>query len=248
MSAVSYLNTVPLVWGMLHGAQQGLFDLSFDLPADCARRLASSEADIGIVPAAVLPELGLEIIRGAGIASRGAVRSILLISKVAPTEIRTLALDASSRTSVLLARIVLQDRYGVTPQCVSMPPDLPAMLEAADAALVIGDPALRIDPLQAPHTALDLGEEWLRMTGLPMVFAVWAGRREVVTPEIELAFRDSARYGAEHLDEIVLCESEKRGFGKELAREYLTRHIVNELTEREYEGLRRFLELAGRFR
>jgi predicted solute-binding protein len=231
---------------MLHGAQKDLFDLSFDIPADCARRLARGEADIGIVPAAVLPELGLEIIRGAGIASRGAVRSILLISKVAPPEIRTLALDASSRTSVALSRIVLRDRYGVTPQCVSMPPDLPAMLEAADAALVIGDPALRIDPLKAPHTALDLGEEWFQMTGLPMVFAVWAGRREVVTPEIELAFRDSARYGAGHIDEIVLCESEKRGFSQELAREYLTRNIVNELSERDYEGLRRFLELAGR--
>ena len=245
MSAVSYLNTVPLVWGMLHGAQKDLFDLSFDIPADCARRLAQGEADIGIVPAAVLPELGLEIIRGAGIAARGAVRSILLISKVPPAEIGTLALGASSRTSAVLARIVLRDRYGATPRCVTMPPDLPTMLEAADAALVIGDPALRIDPREAPHTALDLGEEWFRMPGLPMVFAVWAGRPEVVTPEIELAFRDSARYGAEHLDEIVLCESEKRGFSKELAREYLTRNIVNELTEREYEGLRRFLELAG---
>jgi predicted solute-binding protein len=231
---------------MLHGAQKDLFDLSFDIPADCARRLAKGEADIGIVPAAVLPELGLEIIRGAGIAAHGAVRSILLISKVAPAEIRTLALDASSRTSVVLARIVLRDRYGATPRCITMPPDLSTMLEAADAALVIGDPALRIDPLQAPHTALDLGQEWFQMTGLPMVFAVWAGRPEVVTPEIELAFRDSARCGAEHLEEIVLCESEKRGFSRELARAYLTRNIVNELSERDYEGLRRFLELAGR--
>jgi chorismate dehydratase len=230
---------------MLHGAQKGLFDLSFDIPADCARRLAQGEADIGIVPAAVLSELGLEIIHGAGIAARGAVRSILLISKVAPAEIRTLALDASSRTSVVLARIVLRDRYGVSPRCVTMPPDLPSMLETADAALVIGDPALRIDPRQAPHTALDLGEEWLQMTGLPMVFAVWAGRPEVVTPEIERAFRDSARYGAEHIEDIVLCESESRGFSQQFVREYFARNIINELTEREYAGLRRFLELAG---
>ena len=102
MSAVSYLNTVPLVWGMLHGDQKGLFDLSFDIPADCALRLARNLADIGIVPAAVLPELGLEIIRGAGIAARGAVRSILLISKVPVSEIRTLALDGP--TSIPAAR------------------------------------------------------------------------------------------------------------------------------------------------
>lgn len=229
---------------MLHGAQKDLFDLSFDIPADCARRLANHEADIGIVPAAVLPELGLAIIRGAGIAARGAVRSILLISKVPVTAIHRLALDSSSRTSVLLARIILRDVYGVTPECITLAPDMASMLNSADAALIIGDPALRVDPLQAPHTALDLAEEWVRMTGLPMVFAVWAGRKEVVTPEVESAFRDSARFGADHLEQIVLCESENRGFSRELVRQYLTRNIVNELTEREYAGLRRFLELA----
>jgi len=230
---------------MLHGAQKGLFDLSFDIPADCARRLATNQADIGIVPSAVLPELGLEIIRGAGIAAYGAVRSILLVSKVPVKSIRRLALDTSSRTSVVLARIVLRDAYGVTPECIAMPPDLSAMLEAADAGLVIGDPALRIDPRQAPHVALDLGEEWTRMTGLPMVFAVWAGRKEVVTPDVVDAFRDSARFGAERIDDIVMCESEPRGFSRDFVREYFARNIINELTDREYEGLERFLKLAG---
>ncbi|MEN6601611.1 MAG: menaquinone biosynthesis protein [Bryobacteraceae bacterium] len=245
MSAVSYLNTVPLVWGMLHGAQKGLFDLTFDIPADCARRLGANEADIGIVPVAALAELGLDVLPGAGIAAYGPVRSILLISKVPVKEIRTLSLDTSSRTSVKLVRIILRDRYGVTPRCVSMPPDLPAMLAEADAALVIGDPALHIDPRQAPHTALDLSEEWLEMTGLPMVFAVWAGRPGTVTPEIEQAFRDSARFGVEHIEDIVVCESEPRGFSQEFVREYFAHNIINELTEREYAGLRRFLELAG---
>ncbi len=230
---------------MLHGAQKDLFDLSFDIPADCARRLAANQADIGIVPSAVLPELGLEIIRGAGIAARGAVRSILLVSKVPIRSIRKLALDASSRTSVVLARIVLRDAYGITPECITMRPDLPTMLEAADAGLVIGDPALRIDPRQAPHIALDLGEEWTRMTGLPMVFAVWAGRKEVVTPDVVQAFRDSARFGLEHIEDIVVCESEPRGFSREFVREYFARYIVNELTAREYEGLEQFLKLAA---
>ncbi len=230
---------------MLHGAQKGMFELSFDLPADCARRLALHQADIGIAPSAVLPALGLDIIRGAGIAAHGAVRSILLISKTPIAGIRRLALDSSSRTSVLLARIILRDRYGVTPRCVTMAPDPAAMLEAADAALLIGDPALRIDPRQAPHAALDLGEEWLRLTGLPMVFAVWAAPREVITAEIEQAFQDSARYGVEHLEDNVACESQARGFSQEFVRQILTRNVVNQLSDLDYQGLRRFLELAA---
>src|SRR5688572_30479547 len=97
--AVSFLNTVPLVWGMLHGEQKGAFDLSFSVPSVCADRLASGEVDIGIVPCAELPRLGMEIIPDVGIACRGAVRSILLISKVDPRRIATLASDSSSRTS-----------------------------------------------------------------------------------------------------------------------------------------------------
>src|SRR5829696_4773005 len=111
--AVSYLNTQPLVWGMLHGKQQNRFELTFCVPAECADRLAAGTADIGIVPCAELPRLGLEIIRGTGIACHGPVRSILLISRVPPGQIRTLATDSSSRTSVMLARILLAKRFGV---------------------------------------------------------------------------------------------------------------------------------------
>jgi chorismate dehydratase len=239
---VSYLNTVPLVWGMLHGSQRGLFDLDFDIPARCADKLAAGEVDIGIVPAAEVPRLGLDVIPGAGIACHGDVRSILLISKVPPGEIRVLAADSSSRSSVALSRIILRERYGARPVLVSMPPDVTSMLEAADAALIIGDPALRVDPAALPYTVLDLGGEWVSMTGLPMVFAVWARRKNVSPGGLEQAFLDSAHFGLAHLDEIVLCESETRGLSKELARDYLVRNLVMELGEREYRGMRRFLE------
>jgi predicted solute-binding protein len=246
ISAVSYLNTAPLVWGMLHGPQQGLFDLEFLTPAGCADQLASGAADIGIVPSFELTRQDLEIIPGAGIACRGAVRSILLISSCPAAEIRTLAADSSSRTSVELARVVLDRRYGVFPQIISHAPDLPAMLGAADAALVIGDPALHIDPSMLPQHVYDLGNEWFELTRLPMVFAVWAARRGIVTPEIAQAFRDSCRWGREHMDEIVAAESPRRGFAPELVREYLTRHIVHELGDSEYEGMKRFLEWSAR--
>jgi predicted solute-binding protein len=241
---VSYLNTSPLVWGMLHGPQQGLFDLEFRIPAGCADRLASGGADIGIVPSFELTKQDLEVIPGTGIACHGPVRSILLISSRPAGEIRTLAADASSRTSVELARVILARKFGARPRFFAHQPDLEAMLRQADAALIIGDPALRIDPARLPYHVYDLGAEWWEMTGLPMVFAVWAGRRGIVNGEIADAFRASCRYGRERLEAIVASEAARREFAPELVREYLTRHIVHELTDRDYDGMELFLEYA----
>jgi predicted solute-binding protein len=230
---------------MLHGPQKGLFDLDFRTPAGCADQLSSGAADIGIVPSFELIRQDLEIIPGTGIACHGAVRSILLISKCPAHEIRTLAADSSSRTSVELARVILDKRYGVRPKCTALAPDLQTMLCAADAALVIGDPALHIDPGVLPHQSYDLGAEWLELTGLPMVFAVWAARPGIATPKIAATFRDSCRWGLDHMDDIVAAESPGRGFPPEVVREYLTRYIVHELGPREYAGMERFLELSG---
>src|SRR3974377_1551361 len=227
--AVSYLNTTPLVWGMLRGEQRGLFDLDFQIPAVCADHLASGRADRGIRPLFELTRLDLEILPGTGIACHGPVRSILLISKVPAREIRRLAVDSSSRTSVQLARVLLAQRYQANPELVPHPPDLEAMLENADAALVIGDPALHIEPDRLPYEVHDLGGEWVEETGLPMVFAVWAGRKGVVTAGGVEAFRESCRYGRAHIQEIVASEAPRRGFTPELAEEYLTHKIVNEL-------------------
>jgi chorismate dehydratase len=243
--AVSYLNTTPLVWGLLYGPQQGLFDLEFQIPAACADRLAAGEADIGIVPSFEVARQGLEVIPGAGIACHGPVRSILLVSARPAAAIRTLAADCSSRTSVELARVILARKYGAAPRIFAHPPDLEAMLRLADAALIIGDPALRIEPDRLPYHVYDLGGEWCELTGLPMVFAVWAGRRGVATPEVAEAFRASCGYGRERLDAIVAAESARREFAPELVRRYLAQHIVHSLEARDYRGLETFLEYAG---
>ncbi len=243
--AVSYLNTLPLVWGMLKGAQQDLFDLSFAVPAECAGRLGDGTADIGIVPCAELPRLNLEVIRGTGIACRGPVRSILLISRVPPASIRTLATDAGSRTSVMLARILLARRYGAEPHLVSMAPDLPSMLEAADAALIIGDPALHLDPATIPFHVLDLGKEWMDLTGLPMVFAVWAGRSGIVTRTVERAFSESCTFGLQRLPQIAAIGGRERGIPEALALAYFQRNIVFELGAEEYGGMDLFLQYAA---
>ncbi len=243
--AVSYLNTTPLVWGLLHGPQKGLFDLEFQIPAACADRLATGQADIGIVPSFEVARQGLEVIPGAGIACHGPVRSILLVSAKPAPAIRTLAADSSSRTSVELARVILARKFGAAPRIFAHPPDLEIMLRQADAALIIGDPALRIEPDRLPYHVYDLGAEWCELTGLPMVFAVWAGRRGVATAEVAEAFRASCRYGRERLDAIVAAESARREFAPELVRRYLAHHIVHELGARDYQGLETFLEYAG---
>jgi chorismate dehydratase len=232
---------------MLHGPQRERFDLSFCLPSECAARLSSGEAEIGIVPSIEAARQGLEIIPGAGIACRGAVRSILLITKVRPEKIRKVAMDTSSRSSVMLARVVLARRYRAEPEAIWMPPDLPSMLDAADAALLIGDPALRVEPQRLPLAFLDLGAEWLEMTGLPMVFAVWGCRKRALAPDLAEAFRGSCRYGLEHLDDIIRREAPARRISEALARQYLTRHIVLELGEKEYEGMRLFVRYCREF-
>lgn len=229
---------------MLHGPQQNLFDLEFRVPSGCADQLASGAADIGIVPSFELSRQDLEMIPGTGIACHGPVRSILLISTRPAAEIRTLAADTSSRTSVELARVILARKYGNRPAVLRSPPDLDEMLRQADAALIIGDPALRIDPARLPYRVYDLGDEWTGMTGLPMVFAVWAARPGVLTPAVASAFGESCKYGRAHLDDIVRAESARREFAPELVREYLSRHIVHELGDGDYEGMRLFLKYA----
>ncbi len=241
---VSYLNTVPLVWGMLHGRQRDLFDLSFAIPAECADRLESGLADIGIVPAVELNRQKLEIIRGAGIACHGPVRSIFLISKVPFEEIRRLAADSTSRTSVALSRVILARKYGLEPEVRSQRPHLPSMLVEADAALIIGDAALVLEPSQLPFHVLDLGAEWVKMTGLPMVFAVWASRA-AVSPQDPQPFLESMRFGLDHIEDIARSEHAKAGVSQALARSYLSDNIVFQLGDREYAGLTTFLQYAS---
>ncbi|HEV2200539.1 MAG TPA: menaquinone biosynthesis protein [Bryobacteraceae bacterium] len=244
--AVSYLNTVPLVWGLLQDAAlQPVFNLRFALPSRCAEELASGEADLGIVPVIEMARQKLDYFPGLGISSVGPVRSILLVSKVPYREIKRLTTDSGSRTSVMLARIILAEKFGAEPRLTSQAPELASMLGSADAALLIGDAALHIDPATLPFETLDLGAEWTALTGLPMVFAVWAGRKEVVRKPYGQALADSCRYGLSHIEEIIPREAASRKLAEPLVRRYLTRHIVFEFGPRHEEGLAEYLKRAA---
>lgn len=244
--AVSFLNTTPLVWGLLHGPQRGIFDLSFSVPAVCADRLRSGEVDVGLVPCAELNRQQLEYAPETGIACHGPVRSILLVAKVPIRSVHSLAVDANSRSSAMLARIILERKYGVRPHVVTHTPDLRAMLDIADAALVIGDPALALDPLALPYEVLDLGSEWLDLTGLSMVFAVWAGRTGVMSRATRQTLLSSWLYGKDQIEDIVRTAAPLHGVSADLAFRYLTRHIRFELGELEHRGLELYLKWSAK--
>ena len=221
------------------------------MPSECGRRIENGSCDLGIVPVVEMQRQQLVALEGTGIACDGPVRSILLISNVEPGRIRTLAADSGSRTSVMLARIILRHRYKCEPRTAVMDPDLREMLASADAALLIGDAALRVEPAQLHGHVLDLGAEWCAMTGLPMVFALWAGKQERVAPLLDAgfdtAFRESLEFGQDNINTIVDTESRSRGFTEQLVGQYLTRHIVFRIGAREREGMERFLRHALEF-
>jgi predicted solute-binding protein len=249
VAAVSYLNTVPLIWGLTEGLPNPRIELRLDTPSVCARRIAEGQADVGIVPVAEVWRNHWDTVRGCGIACRGAVRTILLVSRKPWDQVKTLATDSGSRTSVMLSRVILGQRYGAQPVTQPMEPVLGSMLDSADAALVIGDAALRLEPEQiGPQYGaqwLDLGEEWMELTGLPFVFATWSGPRVIQWPWLGDALRESLRSGMANLEGMIERESAARGFEASLVRDYFTRYIQYEIGPAEEEGLARFLQWVG---
>jgi len=251
VSAVRFLNTSPLVWGLVHGPQRGIFDVHFSLPSECAEELRAGDADIGLVPSVALArQPDLVVIPGCAVACRGPVRSILFFSRKPIEEITSFAADTSSRTSVVLTQVWLARKFGLRPRVRPYPPKLDEMLELADAALIIGDPALYLDPNQTewrgqPLFVYDLGAEWVEMTGQPMVFAVWAAKNLVAELGDAAIFQASAQFGREHIDEIVEQEGVGRGFPADLARRYLTEHISYDFGPAEQASLEFFLRSAA---
>jgi len=251
ISAISYLNTAPLMWDFEHPEVGRRFDISYTLPSKCARDLESGAADIGIIPAAAYALVpGLNILPGVAIASRRPVRSILLVSKVPVEKVRTVALDTSSMTSVALTKVLFERWFGSGRTFSPMPPQIDKMLVEHDAALVIGDPALQIDRSQ--YFTLDLAEEWIRLTGKPFVFAFWAVRGEALkeaSPSLDLPeiFRQSRDHGLApaSLDQISREWAPRLHLSEADIRAYLTENIHYSLDPACLEGLRLFYRYAA---
>jgi chorismate dehydratase len=250
ISAISYLNTAPLMWDFEHGEIGKQFQISYTIPSKCAVELEEGTADIGIIPSfayARIPDL--RILPGVAIASKSPVRSILLVSQKPIEEIKSVALDQSSLTSVALAGILFQKYWpGGAKTFTSHAPNLESMLLTSDAALLIGDPALKVD--RSRYRTWDLAEEWIRFTGKPFVFAFWAVRESALkNSQLDLAtiFQNSRDHGLEpgNLDEIARVWAPKLGLSEEDVRRYLTTNIHYFLDDGCLDGLRLFYRYAN---
>jgi chorismate dehydratase len=252
ISAISYLNTAPLMWDFEHGNTdaRSAFDISYTIPSQCATSLREGSADIGIIPVAAYASIpDLAILPGVAIASRRAVRSILLVSKVPLETIQSVALDTSSMTSVALIKVLFAKWWGGSRTFTPMAPDIEQMLKMHDAGLVIGDPALQIE--RSRYLTYDLAEEWIRLTGKPFVFAFWAVRQAALADaprDLDLAtvFQESRDHGLqpENLDRIAREWSSRLGLDEGGIKSYLTENIHYSLDPACLDGMQLFCQFA----
>lgn len=251
ISAISYLNTAPLMWDFEHGDSGRHFEISYTLPSACAQALAEGTSDIGIIPAAAYTQIrGLLILPDVAIASQRAVRSILLVSKLPIENVRTVALDTSSMTSVALAKVLFEKWLGGARTYKPMAPELDKMLAGCDAGLLIGDPALQVD--RSHYCTLDLAEEWIRYTSKPFVFAFWAVREAALAegdPSLDLGaiFRNSRDHGleADSIRQIARQWSPRIQISEAEVKSYLTNNIHYELSPECLKGLDLFYRYAA---
>ncbi len=244
LGAVTYLNARPLVYGLQ--ADAGRFSIRFDVPSTCATLLHDRSVEVGLIPSIeYLQRPDYHIVPDVAVASNGTVASVALFTSRPVSSIRTIAVDTSSRTSSMLLRILCARHFHIKPELRQAPPDLPTMLDRCDAAMLIGDPALFVDAVALGVQKIDFGDEWRAMTGLPFVYAFWAGWPGAVGADDIVRLREAKMAGAAHVEDVA-----REYFGRDAAKvaigtRYLTENVGFDLQEAEQEGLRRFYSLAS---
>lgn len=266
IAAIDFLNPAPLMWDFDHPPRsvelRERYDIETMMPSQCAQRLAEGAADLGLVPVAAYATIpDLLIVPGCAIASKGAIRSLLLVAKesVGMAGLRTIAADTSSRATLAYLRILLRKYWQSKAVVFQHRPHLDAMLAQADAALLIGDPALlALENRNAreQHTGerllyVDLAEEWRRQTGLAWLSAVWAVRAEAVnghSASRRALLRDllgSRDAGLAHREALVAEWSRRLPLPAATVRSYLNENIHYLLDEECIHGLQAFFRLAA---
>src|SRR5262245_36694342 len=242
IGAVNYLNTKPLICDL-----EGLcpeVELVLDVPSRLADQLAAGELDVGLIPVIEYFRAGgYSIVPDISIATRGPVLSVTLFSRAPWQQIRSVALDAGSRTSAALTQILLRKRYGVTPEVVGLPLEQNAEDVCADAVLLIGDRAMRAC-LPGFTYAFDLGQEWYDWTGLPFVYAVWAVRPGAELGRVAEALGEANRRGLARAGVIAHQEAPRLGLDAGFCRRYLANILHFDLGPREQAGLHHYYMLA----
>jgi chorismate dehydratase len=240
LGAVDYLNARPLVYGLelRHG-----FALQFDPPSKCAALLHEGSIDVGMIPS-------IEYLRGGpycavpdmAIVSEGEVASVALFTTKPLAEVRSIAADTSSRTSNALLHVLCYEKFGIDPEFIPMAPRPAEMLRRCDAALLIGDAALFFDHHAAKVEKIDLGQQWTEMSGLPFIWAFWAGRPSALNGQHIAALGEARDAGVAACDSIAAayCGPARAAQGQK----YLRENIRYDWGPRELEGLRAYYELA----
>ena len=242
IGAVHYLNTKPLICDLDRLVPDA--ELILDVPSRLADLLVTGDLDVALIPVVEYFRAGVySVVPGVAIASRGPVLSVTLFSRKPWAEVRRVALDAGSRTSAALTQILLRKRYGVHPEIVPLPLDCGAEDVDADAALLIGDRAMRACLPGFAH-AYDLGQEWFDWTDLPFVYAVWAVRPGIDLCGVDNALIEAKRRGLARAGEIAHREAPRLGLDAGFCRRYLANILHFDLGPREQAGLRRYYALA----
>lgn len=235
ISAVSYTNTKPFIYGIEHSPIAGQIDLSLDIPSDCASKLISGKVDIGLIPVAEIPQVpNASIVADYCIGSVGAVNSVFIFSSVPADQIRTLKLDGQSRTSNNLARVLLKFHWKREVEFVTDPD------ASTDAIVLIGD---RTFGKKAQYAcAYDMGQEWMNFTGLPFVYAAWVANK--IIPESFIAsFNEALRSGLDNRRALLSELPSNPDFDLE---DYLLNKLDFELTDKKREALDLFLSYIAR--
>jgi chorismate dehydratase len=243
LGAVGYLNARPLVSGL---ERHPRFELRYDIPSECARLLHAHAIDVGLIPSIeyLRGPQPYAFVPGPAVTSRGPVASVAIYTRVEPRDIRSIAMDTSSRTSVALSTVLLRRAFSVTPQALPMAPDLHAMLARADAALIIGDVALFLDP-QPSIQKIDLGELWTTSTGLPFVYAVWAGWPGALGADDVRVLQRARDEGVAESDQVACAYYPDDPARQAVAKRYLRDNIQYILGDEELEGLQTFYRYAA---
>ncbi len=240
VGAVSYLNTKPLVYRLDELAPNAV--VSYDLPSRLADQLASGELDVALIPSVeFFQDPSYEIVSNACIGCRGPVLSVKLLTRIPFAEIRSLALDEGSRTSAALVRVLLQERFGISPELSPLPIGAGVEDTEADAVLLIGDRAIHT-PEGGFVDEWDLGDQWCRWSELPFVFAMWVARAGIDTTELCAGLQQSRDAGVAHLEEIAATEAAAVGLSESECLSYLRDNLYFYLGKREQSGLELFRE------
>jgi len=244
LGAVGYLNARPLVFGL---EQNPRFDIRYDIPSECARLLHAHEIDVGLIPSIeyLRGPQRYAFVPGPAVTSSGPVVSVALYRLSDPRDIRKLAMDSSSRTSVALVTILMRRMLNVDITGVPMAPELDAMLDRADAALIIGDTALFLDHAAAGVQKIDLGSSWTLTTGLPFVYALWVGWPDAVSPEDAASLQRARDAGVANVDAIAATHCPGDIDRQAVVRRYLRDNIRCFLGCEEVEGLKTFYRYAA---